>query len=125
MITRDFPVSEREGAHWSGKLSPAGLSNSKLGLGHRFLEAAGDAQATATAARPSMIVFSVKAASETEFVLIILGSRSLVEIITRLAELVTTFVIVFTNITPTYVLIYADPDASDSQTRFDRAFQFP
>ena len=32
---------------------------------------------------------------------------------------------VFTNITPTNVLFYTDPDASSSPTRLYRAFQFP
>jgi len=32
---------------------------------------------------------------------------------------------VFTNTTPTNVLFYTDPDASNSPTRFYRAFQFP
>jgi hypothetical protein len=32
---------------------------------------------------------------------------------------------IFTNTTPTNVLFYTDPDASDAPTRFYRAFQFP
>jgi hypothetical protein len=32
---------------------------------------------------------------------------------------------VFTNITPTNVLFYTDPDASNAPPRFYRAFQFP
>jgi len=32
---------------------------------------------------------------------------------------------VFTNTTPTNVLFYTDPEASNSPTRFYRAFQFP
>ena len=32
---------------------------------------------------------------------------------------------VFTNTTPTNVLFYTDPEASNNPTRFYRAFQFP
>ena len=31
----------------------------------------------------------------------------------------------FTNTTPTNMLFYTDPDASNAPTRFYRAFQFP
>jgi hypothetical protein len=46
-----------------------------------------------------------------------------IEVSTNLST--TNWAPVFTNTTPTNLLFYTDPDASNSPTRFYRAFQFP
>ena len=47
-----------------------------------------------------------------------------IEACTNPADL-TNWAPIFTNTTPTNVLFYTDPDASNAPTRFYRAFQFP
>jgi len=46
-------------------------------------------------------------------------------VIEACTNLSTNWAPVFTNTTPTNVLFYTDPEASNSPTRFYRAFQFP
>jgi hypothetical protein len=48
-----------------------------------------------------------------------------IEAATNLSMNLTGWAPVFTNTTPTNVLFYTDPEASNSPTRFYRAFQFP